>query len=191
LTFNKVNSTFDYEKQRTERERKPCLEIPQVVNDYCCRLRFRPFFGGRLCVFLHHIFNYRSMKKRVTAKSVKDKIREKFGTVTNFLRISGVDQLEFHKACMPFYATKPEYKKILAEASVLCDTLDVTPADNDFTDALLSVLKASIDEFGGVEVFCEQNPQFSMVSVYQILAGRRKKISPVVRDLLNHFEIKK
>lgn len=128
--------------------------------------------------------------KSFTAKKVKDKIRGKFGTVTNFLRISGMDKAEFQKACMTFYADKPEYQKILADAVALVDTLDVTPGEKDFTPFMQFALKTSIDGFGGVEHFCKTYPQFSPVSLYQILSGRRKKVSPIVRDLLEHFDIK-
>ncbi len=126
-----------------------------------------------------------------TAGEVKDRIREKFGTVTNFLRISGVDKLEFQKACMPFYANHYGFQKLLQEYYAMVDKIDVTPADDSFTDAIHEELKTHVYSYGSVEKFCEKYPEFSQVSVYQILAGSRKRISPLVNTLLSHARDKR
>ncbi len=122
--------------------------------------------------------------------NLRTKVREKFGTITNFLRISGIDKGDFQKAFMDFYAEKPEFKKLIVEADKLCDELDnQNPVDDQLSDEKRQLLKEAIDKEGGVIKFCKDNTKFSQVSVFQILSGRRKRISPIIKNLLEHFKI--
>lgn len=63
----------------------------------------------------------------------------------------------------------------------------LTPTDVD--PKKIDALRASIIDAGGAAEFCRRYPGFNLNSLKQILQMRRKRMSPVIRRLFDHFEI--
>jgi len=59
----------------------------------------------------------------------------------------------------------------------------------EISSVKLKSLRKHVMDSGGVAVFCHRNPQFSDRSVFQILQGRRKRMSPGVVALFKHCGI--
>lgn len=109
----------------------------------------------------------------MTPYSLKKKIANKFGSYANFARIVGMDSLRGK--------TAPEIDKLASRINRTTGVGRILPKK-------LDALRRKIDASGGVEKVCAEHG-FSPVSVWQILQGRRKRVSPVVQKLFNHFGI--
>lgn len=116
---------------------------------------------------------------------LKSKIKEKFKTISEFGRVSGIDRTELQKALMPFYATNQHYIDFRIRINEDVDRLAPRINEDDLTPSKLEWLEKEIKDRGGVVKFCRDNPQFSKDSVFHILQGRRKKINGVVRILFD------
>jgi hypothetical protein len=105
---------------------------------------------------------------------LKRRIARKFGSYHNFARLIGVQALR---------------GKTPKEIDVLASQMSRNGAGGGIPVAKLSLLKTRILAlYGSVEEFCKKEG-FSPISVWQILQGRRKRMSPVVTRLFKHFEI--
>lgn len=122
------------------------------------------------------------------AERIKQKIRKKFGTVSEFCRISGYDHYDVQKAFMPFYSKDAEFIKFLDEMSLRCEQIQYSPEDKALPKKKRELLKEAIDQYGGVWAFCV-NEGYKEVTVHQILQGTRKTMSRTVKKLLLHFNI--
>ena len=116
---------------------------------------------------------------------LKDKITRKFGTLSNFSRLAGIDRYELQKK----FARRVLDPNDLAMIEWKARTLTSKKGAGDIAPKKLRDLKRAVREYGGVLKFTTDNPTFSRDSVNQILAGRRKRISPVVKSLLEFFRI--
>ncbi len=116
---------------------------------------------------------------------LKDKITRKFGTLSNFSRLAGIDRYELQKKFARRSLDPADTKKI----EDLTRTLTPHKGKGDIAPKKLNELKRAVREYGGVLKFVTDNPDFSRDSVNQILAGRRKRISPVVKSLFESFKI--
>lgn len=110
----------------------------------------------------------------MTRHSLKQKIDQKFGSWHNFARIVGLETLK---------------GKTPLEIDRIADGLSRRGAGGSITPSKLKRLREAVNASGGVSAFCAANREFSEISVFQILQGRRKRLSPVVARLFNHFGI--
>lgn len=108
----------------------------------------------------------------MTRTSLKRKIDLKFGSWHNFARIVGVHTLR---------------GKTPLEIDRMADALSRTVVGGGIPREKLDALKSKIMTCGGVTAFCLENKDFSETSLFQILQGRRKRMSPVVNRLFQHF----
>lgn len=109
----------------------------------------------------------------MTRHALKEKIAKKFGSYHNFARLVGMQSLRGK--------TPLEIDRLAAEMG--------KSSGSGIPRVKLSSLKTQLAQFpGGPTEFCEKHG-FSSVSVYQILQGRRKRMSPIVAKLFSHFGI--
>lgn len=116
---------------------------------------------------------------------LKDRITRKFGTLSNFSRLAGIDRYELQKK----FSRRSLDPSDLAMLEGKARTLTPSKGKGDIAPKKLNELKRAVREYGGVLKFTTDNPGFSRDSVNQILAGRRKRISPVVKSLFESFKI--
>ena len=123
----------------------------------------------------------------MTREKLKKEIRKKFGTYSRFARLAGLDYYILKKDFLD--AHKPE-KPDLVNIEAL---LNSTNAPDEFTDELRSSLQEAVNESGGVLGFCSKNEKFIPSTLFAILSGEinsYKRITPNIKQLLDHFEIK-
>jgi len=123
---------------------------------------------------------------------LKDRIKEKFGTLSNFSRLAGIDrtalQIVFDKNTKP---TKEELQKLNAA----CKSIKAVQTGNVIDPKKLERLRAAIDECGGVYKFCRDNPGDEVTpgydenQIYPLLSGKRKRNSDLLKRLYDHFGI--
>ncbi len=116
---------------------------------------------------------------------VKNKIKRKFGSLTRFAKLAGIDRYELQKD----FARKVLSPKRAKELDRLVTRTKDKSLGNEFTTERLKALRAKIEAAGGPAKFCEEYPKFSYVSLIQILAGKRKLVSATVRELFEHLQI--
>lgn len=122
---------------------------------------------------------------------VKTEIITKFNTVRNFASVSGIDEMYIHnlfKRCeyKMTQAKKVELDQILQLSNRINDSLP----ENIIKTTERNRLKVNIDlQYSGVKDFCEKNPLFSPVTVYEIINGTRKRKTALVKQLFNMFNI--
>lgn len=123
--------------------------------------------------------------------TVKKRIKKKFGTMSNFARIANIDRYELQKklAMVAYDSASVDNKKTLSEINRIAAGLKVPNRGAQIPIEKLKLLTAEIKKNGGVNKFCLENPQFSSRSVFQILQGRRRKMSPGVQALFDFFHI--
>lgn len=121
----------------------------------------------------------------MTADSVKKTIKERFGTMSNFARQAEIDRYELQK----LFARKEIDFKDLKRLQRLATGMRVRVGEGDIDPRKLERLKRAVMKAGGVYAFCKENKQFSRFSVYQVLQGKYKRMSPGVSKLFAHFQI--
>jgi len=122
---------------------------------------------------------------------VKKRIKKKFGTMSNFARIAKIDRYDLQKkmAMVAYDGSSNDNRKILSEINRIATGLKVPNRGAQIPPDKLELLISEIKKSGGVNKFCDANPKFSSRSVFQILQGRRRKMSPGVQALFDHFYI--
>lgn len=108
----------------------------------------------------------------MTKVTLRQKVNRKFGSWHNFARLVGLDLLK---------------GKTPQEIDRIVDALPRSPGAGALTKAKIEGLRRALNEAGGVAAFCEANQEYSESSLWQILQGRRKRMSPVIVRLLTHF----
>jgi hypothetical protein len=121
------------------------------------------------------------MKKEV----LKTKIKKKFGSLSNFARVAGIDRYSLQKT----FARKeiPSEERAVLEKAY--QDLDGKPTGNVIDPDKLALLRAKIDEVGGRYQFCKLNPDFNIREVYYVYSGERVRLSKLVQRLFDHFNI--
>ncbi len=122
---------------------------------------------------------------------VKKRIKKKFGTMSNFARIAKIDRYDLQKkmAMVAYNPSSKESRLILSRIVLESSVLKVPNRGAQIPPEKLKSLIIEIKKSGGVNAFCAENPKFSSRSVFQILQGRRRKMSPGVQALFDHFKI--
>jgi hypothetical protein len=122
----------------------------------------------------------------MTKDVLKQRIKNKFGTLSNFARLGNFDryrlQIVFARGTTP----PEEELKAIQNAYV-----DLKPKETgDLIDPQkLETLKMWIDQMGGVYKFCQDNPDFKQAQVYALISGKRKRNSDLVKRLYEHFKL--
>lgn len=119
-------------------------------------------------------------------ETIKKQIKRKFGKISRFAALAGLNRYDLQKK----FARKDLDEREGGKLARLIDVTRVQPISGEIQPEKLARLKTALNEFGGVLKFVTENPDFSRDSVNQILAGRRRRVSPVVLKLFEHFKIK-
>ncbi|NCX55961.1 MAG: hypothetical protein EBW87_02030 [Burkholderiaceae bacterium] len=116
---------------------------------------------------------------------LKNRIQKKFRTISNFARISGIERYELQKL---FAVKNPDLDMLIRveKAYKMCKSVDT---GNVISSDKLQALKACIDEAGGVYKFTTDFPNFTRRDVYDIYNGKRKRLTPFMQSLFDHFKI--
>lgn len=123
----------------------------------------------------------------MTRDQLRKRIKAKFGTFTRFCKLSDLDYYEFKRK----FLDAPKVDR--ADLAVIEARLNDTNGPDEFTTELRDALQARLNEYGGVLMFCMANHQFTASTVFQILAQEKesyKRITPTIKRLLDHFNIK-
>lgn len=121
----------------------------------------------------------------MTKEQIRKKIKAKFGSLSNFAEISGIPRYDIQKA----FARKVPDKKFMALLEMKCNVLRPRPVDGEITPSDRKKLERALNEAGGVIEFTRKNPDFSKDSIFQILSGKRKRMTEKVKELFSHFEL--
>ncbi len=113
-------------------------------------------------------------------KSVKKKIKKKFGTLYVFAMAAKMTNYQLEKLLR--FGTVAEIDRMVASLRVPVNSGVISPKK-------LEKLRERVIALGGVKEFCEKNPKFSDRTLYQVLQGRRTRMSDVVKELFDHFEL--
>ena len=116
--------------------------------------------------------------------SVKKQIKKKFGSYSQFARLAKLNRYEFQR---DFLTVKKPDVKYCKEVAKLC--AKTNPTGRGVSEETRDHIRALIvAEHGGIQQFCKKHKQFVEVSVFQILDGTRKTITPKVKKFLAFFE---
>lgn len=121
----------------------------------------------------------------MTKERLKRQIKVKFGSISKFARLSGVDRYDLQK----LFARKDEDRDVVDEIWGIYQTTANKSESTELNQAIILRLSKALEKAGGVYRFAKDNPEFAEKSVYQILSGKRKRITPNVSKLLKHFEL--
>jgi len=122
----------------------------------------------------------------ITTETVRNEIKTKFGTYSRFAALAKYDRYELQK----LFSRKDNDPKDLSAVLSLCRKTKIGNTPGEISDEQISALSKALMKKGGVIKFCRMNKQFPEKSVYQILSGRRKRITEKVQELLDYFKIK-
>lgn len=122
----------------------------------------------------------------MTKEILRKQIVTKFGTLSRFSRLSGYDRYELQK----IFARSQNDIDLLRQISQLCSRTKDKSSEDDITEGQILKLSKALKKAGGVIKFSRENPGFPEKSVYQILSGRRKRITAKVKELFDHFDLK-
>jgi len=123
----------------------------------------------------------------MTKEKLKKEIKKKFGTYSRFAKLANIDYYALKKDVLD--AHKPERQDLV----VIEALMNSTNAPDQFTDELRNSLQDALNDYGGVLIFCMANEKFTASTVFAILSGEiesYKRITPTIKQLLDHFNIK-
>lgn len=116
---------------------------------------------------------------------LKNKISRKFGSMSKFASAAKMTPYELQL----LFIEAEQHEDTVSEIDAMIGRLKASQYGGDIPPKKLSALKIKIKSFGGVRLFCTDNPQFNDRTLFQVLQGRRKRMSPIVVELFNHFKI--
>jgi ribosome-associated translation inhibitor RaiA len=135
----------------------------------------------------------------MNADALKTYIKKKFGSLSKFAVLAKIDRYEVQKVIAAAKKNTGKYKGTQARAVERGKKIDEfyalaerTPADysdDEITPALRKLIEKKIKEFGGIQQFCQEFPQFKYINVYQTMTGERSKLTTSVRELLTTLRI--
>jgi len=125
----------------------------------------------------------------MNANQIKARIKRKFGSLSQFARLSGMDRYELQKQ----FARRSGNAGFLAQVNAKAGATSAQGKGGAIGPEKLARLKQALNAFGGVDKFCLENEaqhgNYSRASIFQLLAGRRKRITPIIRELFAFFDI--
>jgi hypothetical protein len=127
----------------------------------------------------------------MTAQEKRDKLRGridfKFKSISKFSRLAGIDRYEIQK----FFARKEVDEVFMATLNDAVGKVKLKFEDGEITDRKIKALKTAVKKFGGVAEFVRQNPEFAVKSIYQIMQGRRSRMTEQVQKLFERLDLVK
>lgn len=112
-------------------------------------------------------------------------IKRKFKTIRNFCQATGIKYHVMTSAINGRMST-PRSQSILNQAKQSIHETELAPCiwciDNEQRIFVEKVLKS---QFGTLQNFCRQNPQFSLTFVHNVIAGKRKRVDDRVLALID------
>ncbi len=121
----------------------------------------------------------------MTKESIHKEIIKKFGSMSKFARLSGLDRYELQKV----FARKVNDEETLCKIEGKIRRTANKSDKNEITVRQIDSLRKALKTAGGVIEFSKANPQFPEKSVYQILSGRRKRMTKKVQELFSYFKL--
>jgi len=123
----------------------------------------------------------------MNAEALKAQIRKKFNTISQYAKETGRDRYELQK----YFSSPMKYRNELKSIGKEVRTSRKIGKERVPFDKIKS-LRVAIEKEGGVYVFCksERGNIFRPQTLFQILQGRRKTITPVMKVLFEMLEIK-
>jgi hypothetical protein len=116
---------------------------------------------------------------------VSTAIKRKFKTIRNFCQASGIKYHVMTSAINGRMST-PRSQSILNQAKQTIHETELAPCIWCIdTDQRIFVEKALKSQFGTLQNFCRQNPQFSLTFVHNVIAGKRKRVDDRVLALID------
>lgn len=122
-------------------------------------------------------------------KALKKEIDRKYGGLSRFGRLSGLNRYEVQKILVRKYPT-------LADLQMIKKAILNTPANGHDPEAVTKELVARLNEaikrHGGVQSFCRLFPEYQPHdgTIYSTLRGERKIITPFFRSLCETLKVK-
>ncbi len=121
----------------------------------------------------------------MTKARLQKQIKAKFGSLSKFSRLSRIDRYELQM----LFARKADDHDVVQEIWAICQSTANKEETTVLNQAVVLRLAKAVKKAGGAYRFSKDNPDFAHKSVCQILAGKRKRITPNVTKLLKHFEL--
>jgi hypothetical protein len=119
---------------------------------------------------------------------VSTAIKRKFKTIRNFCQASGIKYHVMTSAINGRMST-PRSQSILNQAKQTIHETELAPCIWCIdTDQRIFVEKALKSQFGTLQNFCRQNPQFSLTFVHNVIAGKRKRVDDRVLALIDTLQ---
>jgi hypothetical protein len=119
---------------------------------------------------------------------VSTAIKRKFKTIRNFCQASGIKYHVMTSAINGRMST-PRSQSILNQAKQTIHETELMPCVWCIdTDQRIFVEKALKSQFGTLQNFCRQNPQFSLTFVHNVIAGKRKRVDDRVLALIDTLQ---
>lgn len=123
----------------------------------------------------------------MTQKELKQAIKKKFGTYSNFcsLVVPPIDRYHFQKY---FLTNQNVSQSEINRLNRLVERTINAPLE-EFKKNVIKIRKA-IDKTGGVSVFCDKNRGFAENTVYQIISDSSyKRMTPTIKKLMKALGI--
>lgn len=122
-------------------------------------------------------------------KKIRDLIKGEYGTMTAFCKAHNLDRYNLQKIMSRKDMSAEDEKFILGHFH----TVPVNPSEmiNPSDGVRIELLKEGMTQkYGGVDKFITNHPEFDRSTVFQILQGKRKRMTPIIQSLFDHFGIK-
>lgn len=125
----------------------------------------------------------------ITVKEVKQNIKEKFGTISKFIKLANLDGSKLRA-----FFTAASYKmdqtrqNRLNNINKLVELTPVGDVDGEITDALRYKIWEECEKRGGV-LKTSRDIDYSQDSIFQILNGTRSRLTDKVKELLTKLDI--
>lgn len=127
----------------------------------------------------------------MTIEQLKSEIKSKFRTLSRFCKIAEIDRVEIQKFFQSarYKMTDEKQERINELYQLVKNYPGVSYTEGEITAEMRLKMRNRIEKRGGMRKFIEDNPEFNLHSVYQIISGNRKKISKTVKKLITKLEL--
>lgn len=125
-------------------------------------------------------------------KELNKRIKDKFGTISSFCRVSGEDPYHIQKLFSSERKKTDRTKdnsQEMARLGLLVKDCTPTKDKTKISPELKAKIGDAITARGGVLKFIAEYPQFSKITIYQILDGHRKRRTTLVDNVIKFLEI--
>lgn len=118
-------------------------------------------------------------------EKVYKRIKKKFGSLSKFARLASHDRYELQK----IFARKQPDREILKSLTRIAKETNVVSTAVEISNAHRLQLKEKMEEHGGPLPFCREYPLFSFDLIFQVMSGKRKRLTPKVKQLFSFLGI--